>query len=269
MCLEHGLPRRRILDRFLRIGVGLAVTPWLLPKPAGAGPALPTPAEQKAVGEKATADILKKYPQVKDGRLRFFQDLARRLVASLPEPDQKTWDYKFYVLESKEVNAFAVPGGPIFMLTGLYAMMKTEDALAAVTGHELAHVYRQHWAKGYVKQVQRRRAVVLGTLLAGNKGAALGWGTLLATVFRQKFSREEEDEADVRGLNDMVAAAYNPEGMLQLFAIFEAQGGANARPFLASHPMTSDRIKRTQARIAQMGPRTFPPMKTLNYDSLR
>jgi predicted Zn-dependent protease len=263
------MPRRRILDRLVATGTGLVVTPWLLTRPAAAGPALPSPAEQKAVGAKTTADILSKYPQGQDGRLRFFEEVGKRLVASLPDTDRTTWDYKFHVLESKEVNAFAVPGGPIFMLTGLYSLMKTQDELAAVTGHELAHVYRQHWAKAYVKQVQRRRAVVIGTLLAGNKGAALGWGAVIATVFRQKFSREEEDDADVYGLKDMVAAGYNPQGMIQLFQLFQAQRGEKARPFLASHPMTADRITRTQERIAQMGTRTFPPLRPLNYGSLQ
>ncbi len=190
-------------------------------------------------------------------------------MASLSATDRTTWDYKFYVLESREVNAFAVPGGHIFMFTGLYALMKTQDELAAVTGHELAHIYRQHWARAYVKQIQRRRAVALGTLLAGNKGAALGWGAVIATVFRQKFSREEEDEADAYGLKDMVSAGYNPQGMIQLFQLFQAQGGEKARPFLADHPMTSDRIARTQERIAQMGSRAFPPLRPFDYGSLR
>jgi predicted Zn-dependent protease len=180
---------------------------------------------------------LKKYTQVKDGRLRFFSDLAKHLVAALPDPDRTTWDYEYYVLDGKDVNAFAVPGGPIFMLTGLLAVMPTEDAVAAVTGHELAHVYRQHWAKAYVKQVQRRRAVAIGTLLAGNKAAALGWGAVTAGVLRQKFSRDEEDEADAYGLQNMVAAGYNPEGMVQLFEMLLKAagngGGPLGGPFLA------------------------------------
>jgi predicted Zn-dependent protease len=220
-----------------------------------------------------TKEVLKKYPQVKDGRLRFFADLAKRLVAKLPDVDRTTWNYQYYVLNSNEVNAFAVPGGPIFMFTGLLAVMPTVDAVAAVTGHELAHVYRQHWAKAYVKQVQRRRAVVLGTLLAGNKSAALGWGAVISGVLGQKFSRDDEDEADQYGLNDMVAAGYNPVGMVQLFQTLQKSagsgGGPLGGPFLADHPMTSDRIQRTQQRIAQLGARKYPPLTPLNYPALR
>jgi len=267
--MSRRLSRRYVLARALRTGSTLVIPSWLVSKPADAAPALPTPDEQKAVGAQATEEILKKYPQVKDRRLSPFQTVGNRLLKGLPQQYRQTWDWKFYVLETKEANAFAVPGGHVFMLTGLYALMTTEDALAAVTGHELAHVYREHWAKAYVKQQQRRRVVVLGTLLAGNKGAALGWGALLATVFKQKFSREEEDEADALGLNDMVAAGYNPQGMIQLFQIFQAQGGERASAFLSDHPLTSDRIKRTQSRIAQMGSRTFPPVKPLNYAALR
>ncbi len=251
----------------------MVIAPWVFSRPVDAAPALPSPAEQKAVGAKATEDLLKKYQPVKDGRLRFFEGLAKRLVAHLSETDRTTWDYQYYVLDSKEVNAFAVPGGPIFMLTGLLAIMKTEDAVAAVTGHELAHVYRQHWAKAYVKQVQRRRAVAIGTLLAGNKAAALGWGAVTAGVLRQKHSRDDEDEADASGLKDMVTAGYNPEGMLQLFQTLMEKGGNGGGPlggpFLAEHPLTSDRIARAKERIAQMGPRTYPPLKPFNYDALR
>ena len=268
MCLEHRTPRRRILDRIVAIGVSLAITPWLLVHPAPAAPALPSPTDQKAVGEKSTAEVLSKYPQVQDGRLRFFREIGNRLVASLSATDRTTWDYKFYVLESKEVNAFAVPGGHLFMFTGLYALLKTQDELAAVTGHELAHIYRQHWAKAYVKQIERERAVAIATLLAGNKGAALGWGAVLSTVFRQKFSRQEEDEADAYGLKDMVSAGYNPQGMVMLFRLFEA-GDEKTIPFLSDHPMTSDRIAHTQERIAQMGSRTYPPVKPFNYGALK
>jgi len=66
-----------------------------------------------------------------------------RLVSALPAPD-RNWDFTFHVLEDKTVNAFAVPGGNMFLFTGLYKAMTTDDALAAVTGHEMAHVYRQH-----------------------------------------------------------------------------------------------------------------------------
>ena len=249
------------------------LAPWALRRPADAAPPLPTPADQKSVGEMTTREILKKYPQVKDGRLRFFVGVAKRLVAALPDADRTTWDYRYYVLDSKEVNAFAVPGGPIFMFTGLLAVMGTVDAVAAVTGHELAHIYRQHWAKAYVKQVQRRRAVVLGTLLAGNKSAALGWGAVISGVLGQKFSRDEEDEADQYGLKDMVAAGYNPQGMVQLFRTLQKSGGNGGGPlggpFLADHPMTSDRIQRTQQRIAQLGARTYPPLTPLKYSALR
>ena len=272
MSADPRMPRRCVLYRAVRIGSGLTLASWFRAEPAAAAPAIPSPAEQKAVGAQASEDVLRKYQQVADGRLRFFRQLAGRLVASLSEADRTAWDYKFYVLASKEVNAFALPGGPVFMLTGLYAQMKTQDALAAVTAHELAHVYRQHWAKAYAKQLQRRRVVAIGTLLAGNKGAALGWGAVIASALRQRYSREEEDEADALGLKDMVAAGYNPQGMIQLFETLQKAGGEGGGPlggpFLADHPLTSDRIQRTKDRIAQMGPRTFPPLRPLNYDAL-
>ncbi len=266
------LSRRGFITRSTLASAGLVITPTVLAEVIAAGKAeaaiqlvsRPSASDQKKIGQQAVPQILSKYREVNDSRASHFRNMGQRLVSALPREDQNKWDYSFRVLDSKEVNAFALPGGPMFMFTGLYNLLATDDALAGVTGHEMAHVYKEHWAKAYAKS--QERALGLGVLLSifrGGQAAQIGAG-VLDTIVGKKYSRSEEDEADREGLRDMVAANYNPKGMIQLFQVLQKQGGGGGGiEFLADHPMTSDRIKKTQQRIANLGNRKFPPLKPL------
>jgi len=237
----------------------------------GASLVPPSPAQQKQVGAEAARQVLQKYKQVTDGRLRHFQELGSRLVSALPAPD-RNWDFTFHVLEDKTVNAFAVPGGNMFLFTGLYKVMSTDDALAAVTGHEMAHVYRQHWAKSYAAENRRDVAIDVGAVLSGHLLHGLILGDLASHALARSYSRHDEDEADAYGLTDLVAAGYNPQGMVQLFTSLEKVAGDGRDPlggaWFSDHPLTPDRIHRTEVRIARYGDRKFPPMTPLNYGQL-
>ncbi len=266
--------RRRFLRNAALAGVGLAAAPLLLPQAAQAGGLFdftPSPADQKKVGDQAAQQILHQYKEITDGRARHFNQIGQRLVAALPNQDRQ-WDFRFHVIESKDVNAFALPGGNMFMYTGLYEKVNTDDALAAVTGHEMTHVRKQHWAKAYAQQQQR--GLILGGLLglthAGQ--AAQTVAGLVDSAVSLKYSRGEEAQADAGGLDDMVAAGFNPQGMIQLFQMLErvsGNGGSIAGAFLSDHPLTSDRIKAAQQRIAQLQQdHNFPALRPFNYSAL-
>ncbi len=265
--------RRRFLTRAVLASAGLAALP-LLPEAADADGLfpMPSPADQKKVGDQAALQVVKQYKEVHDSRARHFQGLGQRLVSALPQSDQRTWDYRFHVLDSPEVNAFALPGGNMFMFTGLYEKLTSEDSLAAVTGHEMTHVRKQHWAQAYVKQQQREAGIslFLGLFHAG-RGLQTVAG-LADTAIGLKFSRNEEDQADAGGLTDLVAAGYNPQGMLQLFGTLQkvaGNGGGLGGDFLSNHPLTSDRIRHTQQRIIALKSNTiFPPVTPLDYHTL-
>ena len=280
---EYNNPNQRSRREFLRnvawAGAGVTaactVPGLLLPVPAEAGIfPKPSPEEQKKIGAEAAKKVLQQYRQVTDGRAAHFQQIGRRLVNGLPAKDRQLWDFKFYVLESKDANAFALPGGPMFILTGLYSQMATSDELAAVTGHEMAHVHKEHWAKAYVKQQERQGLLGIGLVLLGKKGgqAAQTIAGLADNALGAKFSRGEEDEADKAALQDLVAANFNPTGMLQLFETLQKQGGGGGGgklgEFLASHPLTSTRISNTKKRIAALGNRRFAAPTPLNYKRL-
>ena len=270
----HNESRRLFLRRAALAGAGLAVAPLLIPQAAEAGGLFSAPSadDQKKVGDQAAQQVLQKYPEVHDARARHFDQIGQRLVRALPSSDRKTWDFKFHVLESNEVNAFALPGGNMFMFTGLYKLLSTDDALAGVTGHEMTHVRLQHWAKASAKQQERSAGIglLLGIFHAGR--AAQTIAGLADSAIGLKFSRSEEDQADQGGLENMVAAGYNPQGMIQLFQALEkvsGNGGGLGGAFLSDHPLTSDRINHTQQRIAAMrSQRNFPPLTPLNYNRL-
>ena len=216
--------------------------------------------------------MLTQYHEVFDGRARHFNQIGQRLVRALPASDRNVWNFRFHVLDSKTVNAFALPGGNMFMFTGLYSILPTDDALAGVTGHEMTHVRLQHWAKANAQQQERQAGLglLLGLFHAGSAVQSLAG--LADNAIGLKYSRGEEDQADQGGLQNMVAAGYNPEGMIQLFQVLEkvsGNGGGVGGDFLSDHPLTSDRINRTKQRIAALqGSRTFPPLTPLHYSRL-
>ncbi len=268
--------RRRFLRTAALAGAGVMAAPLLLsPQAAQAGGLfnfMPSVDDQKKVGAQAAQQILHQYKEVHDARATHFQQIGARLVSALPLSDQKTWPYTFHVLDNKEVNAFALPGGNMFLFTGLYEKVTSDDALAAVTGHEMTHVRKQHWAQAYAKQQQRDLLIGLGLSVFHAGSAAQTLAGLADSAIGLKFSRGEEDQADQGGLEDMAAAGYNPQGMLDLFAMLEkvsGNGGSIGGDFLSNHPLTSTRIQHTQQRIAALKTlQGFPPLTPMNYQSL-
>ena len=232
----------------------------------------PSVDQQKQLGRQAAQQTLQQYPEVHDRRASHFAEIGRRLVAGLPREDQGKWDYSFHVLDSKQVNAFALPGGPMFMFTGLYQLLDSDDALAAVTGHEMTHVRREHWAKAYGKERERSLALGIGLSIfkAGRTASAVASG--ISSLVGLKYSRGEEDEADAGGLDNLVGAGYNPSGMLKLFYTLEKVSGSGGGPggaLLSNHPLTSQRIDHTKQRILTMDrSRRFPAVTPLDYRSL-
>lgn len=264
------ISRRGFLQRAGLIGAGIVLAPTialdaLTPQAAEAWQLIGRPSvdQQKQVGRQAAQQILQKYKEVNDSRARAFRDMGERLVAALPASDRNKWDYNFHVIESKDINAFALPGGPMFMYTGLYDHLTTMDALAAVTGHEMTHVRLEHWAKAYQQQQSRDLLLGIGLSILHAGRAAQTIAALADSAIGLKYSRGEENQADQGGLQNMVAAGYNPEGMIQLFQELQKLSGNGATlggDFLSDHPLTSDRIKAVERWEAQRGNPSYPPL---------
>jgi predicted Zn-dependent protease len=171
---------------------------------------------------------------------------ARSALANRP--------FTYHIVDDNDVNAFAIPGGHIYVNRGLVAQADHENMLASVVAHEMVHILARH----SIKQMEQANAInAIGSILLGNAGQlAQIAGQIAAGGAMARFSRADEKEADDLGLELMASAGYNPNGMLDMFqkllALEKSQPGAVAK-FFSDHPGTQDRINDVSSRIQKMG----------------
>jgi predicted Zn-dependent protease len=228
----------------------------------------PSVKDQIELGQQAAAQVRKEERVLRDSdpRVRAVRSIGNRLLAQIPkeERDRKPFQYTFDVIDSPEINAFALPGGPIFFYRGLLENLKTEDQVAGVLAHELAHIRSEHWASAYADNQKRRLGLsVLLILLNANDTAFDIASVTDELLFRLPYSRRHETDADRSGFNLMVAANYNPQGMADVFRVLKAKGGSQRTAEWAStHPDMDRRIRDIEARARQSGT-NYPPQRPL------
>jgi hypothetical protein len=187
----------------------------------------------------------------------YVDSLGIRLAENLPEPD---FPYDFKVVNQKEINAFALPGGPIRINVGTVTAADNEAELAGVLAHEIAHVYMRHATRNASKQMAAQiPAAILGGLLGqgiGGQLARLGLQLGLGSAFL-KYSRDAESEADYVGAKLMYEAGYDPRGMVSFFEELQAQGGSSGPEFLASHPNPGNRAASVGEAIRNLPPKQY------------
>jgi predicted Zn-dependent protease len=178
-------------------------------------------------------------------------------------PASETWQYSFDVIDSKDVNAFALPGGPTFFYTGLLDRLKTEDEIAGIMGHELTHVRQQHWARIY-GDAQKRQLFLTGAFLllrVNYTGAQIA--DLVNNLLDLKYSRTDEAAADEGGFVNSSASGYNPQGLADAFELLDKLGGHEPE-FLSDHPADKNRIQHIEDDIRKSG-KTYPPQRPLPW----
>ena len=176
------------------------------------------------------------------------RQMGQRLHARTP---QANLPYNFHVVDDNDVNAFAIPGGHVYVTTGLIRQADRENMLASVLAHEIAHVTQRHAAK----QMQQAETInVIGAILLGQNPGALAQiaATIAANGAMARFSREDEKEADRVGLQYMSSAGWNPRGALDMFqklrSLEQGSPGRVAK-FFSTHPATDERINDIQSRL--------------------
>lgn len=225
--------------------------------------------EEVQMGQQYSAEINAQLPIVQDAEINRYVNVLGDSIANLA--DARGLDYRFYVVNAPEVNAFAVPGGFIYVNRGLIDRTTNLSQLAGVLGHEIGHVVRRHSVKQMQKAQGANLGVVLGcTLLnvcsseAASAAIQVGGAALFA-----KFGRDDEREADQEAVKNVVRAGIDPHGIPQMFQILlderKAQPDAVASWF-ATHPGEEERIRETDAMIAQYDAAI---LKTLTVNSAR
>ncbi|MBS1705885.1 MAG: M48 family metalloprotease [Armatimonadetes bacterium] len=223
--------------------------------PVKADPFKPGFKQQVELGQKAAAQIRNEEKIVKesDPRVQLMRKVAQKLTAHIPENEIKKHPYKwsFDLVDSKEVNAFALPGGPIFFYTGLFEKFSTVDELAAVLGHEMTHIREEHWANAYADQQKRNLGITAVLMIIRANQDMVNIASISNEVLLSlPYSRGQESKADRSGFRLMVDAGYNPKGMLDLFDTLAKAGGGGGTPeFLRTHPADKSRKNEAQKLI--------------------
>ena len=184
------------------------------------------------------------------------QRIATKLVPQTAQWNDrsKQWKWEVNLLGSKQINAFCMPGGKIAFYTGILEQLKlTDDETAMIMGHEMAHALREHARERMAKTQGTGTLLSLGAQLLGlgqMGNVAANLGTQLLTL---KFSREDENEADLVGLELAARGGYNPDASVTLWQkMAQAAGGAGGPGFLSTHPSGPERIKHLQDNIPKV-----------------
>ena len=212
--------------------------------------------QQEKLGLQAAAQIYQQMPVLPDSspETQYIQSLGKRLVAVIPK--DRTWPYQFHVIAQKEVNAFALPGGPMFVNVGTIATVDNEAELAGVMAHEMGHVYMQHGAK---QQRKAEIANVIGAIAGAVGGSALGTGVQLGTgALLLKYSRTDESQADAFGAIVLWHAHFNPMALADFFKKLSANSG-NGPQFLSDHPNPGNREEAIQNEVRNWPAENYTP----------
>ncbi len=203
-------------------------------------------ADEITIGRQTQAETRKRTPEVGDSSVRAY---VTKIGARLGQSARgERYPYSFSVADYKEINAFALPGGPIWVNRGAIQAAGTESQLAGILAHEVAHVAQRHAAQQLSNMIVTNMGMALFSALLGNTGAAMAaniaarfvaGGTFL------KFSRDDEDEADRVGAEIMARAGWDPRGMIDLLETVreqEKRDPSSVEVFFSNHPAAKDRI---------------------------
>lgn len=211
--------------------------------------------DERELGEKVSQDIRRRMEIIQAPPIQGYVDnLGRRIVSSA---DPSEFPIRFFVIKESEPNAFAIPGGTIFVTSGLIRLVESEDELAGVMGHEVAHVVRRHIAQSIEASKRMNIATLAGILagifVGGSGGGAIMAGSLAMGVSQQlKYSREHESEADRLGLAYTTRAGYAPNGITSFLKKISRRPQYNAAfpTYLATHPGVPTRISYIETLMA-------------------
>ena len=220
--------------------------------------ALMSPQQEVKVGAQEHAKILKQFGVYKDKELQnYVSSVGKKVVQYTERPEV---DYKFYLLDSPVVNAFALPGGYIYMTRGLLALANSEAEMASVLAHETGHITARHSAERYSRGVVTSLGAMILSSAVGSSGVseALGVGS---NLYLSSHSRGQESQADSLGIRYLSRSGYTPTGMSAFLTNLQAdtalqariddKSTSNATNYFSTHPATVERVSKTISEARQ------------------
>ncbi len=238
-----------------------------------------TPEQEIAEGNKVALEVYKQMPVLPDNDpvSRYIQQLGARLVQQAPLVPgvNQQWPFNFHVVASQDINAFALPGGSIFVNLGTIQAAETEAQLAGVMAHEISHDVMRHSTCNLVHQ--RNKSILYGlgqigsSILLGNgtvgqlAQTGLGIGQSLDFL---RMSRTDEQQADLLGVNILDRSNFDPRGLPQFFEVIQAKYGAGGAQFLSDHPNPGNRMQYVNAEIATLPQLDRPIVSEASYNQI-
>ena len=260
------------------VSFSLAMTMLVLPLAATAQTAVSLPDNKYKVqddvdlGRKTAAQVEQQFPILNDGVVTdYVQDIGQQLVANIPSQfRQPAFDYRFKVVNASDINAFALPGGPMYVNRGMIEAAKNEGEMAGVMAHEIAHIALRHSTAQATKQSSAGNVlgtiglILGGAILGGQTGAQLG--ALGAQALQTRYSREFETQSDILGARIMADAGYDPRDLANMFRTIEGQREGGRLPeFLSSHPNPGNRYQNINREATRLNVSPRPIKSTAGF----
>jgi len=271
--VRYGRTVRLILSAGLVLtGTQAAWARFKVPSPCKNGM---TVEQEKVEGAKYAAEIFKQMPVLPDNSplSQYVSQLGAKLVAVTPG---YRWPFNFHVVASDEINAFALPGGAMFVNVGAIRAAETESQLAGVMAHELSHVVMRHSTCNMTKQQSVGTWAALGQLGAaialgnGALGSLATQGIGMATGLSfLRMSRDYEKQADLLGTDILYDAGYDPRGISQFFETIQAKYGEGGAQIFSDHPNPGNRMQYVNAEIASLPRKPNPTVTTAAFTQAR
>lgn len=263
--------------KLLKISIILLLNFLLIIGYFQASPFALTIEEEKKIGEKIFFELSKSVEFVKDLEIQAF--INRIGFSLLSKAGASPFEFKFFVIKSTEPNAFAIPGGYIFLTTGILNLSENEYEVAGVIAHEIAHVMGRHISQ-LIEKSKGLNIVSLAGIIAslliggGGKGSEAGatMAMALSEAYRLKYTREMETDADHNGLLYLIKGGYDPNGILNFLKKIHRINLTQAPQvpaYLSTHPAVEDRISLVE-NLIQVGPKVKGPFRSFkNYNKIR
>jgi len=226
-------------------------------------------------GGQIAAQIFQQMPVLPDSSpvSQYVRRLGANLVTFAPG---HRWPYAFHVVASEDINAFALPGGSIFINLGLVRATETEAQLAGVVAHEISHVVMRHSTCNLTRTQAPRAGFGIASALSSMLLGGSTWGSIAqagigigATAVFTRMSREFERQADLLGVGILHDAGFDPRGMAQFFEIVQARYGQRGAEWLSSHPNPGNRMEYVNAEIATLARQRNPRVTSAEFTRIR